>query len=70
MYVSQGPLKSEDPQVVQVGQLRPPNRNNDPIVVIGKEEGEVKRESWIEDNKVVTYEDCGHILHDLASTRV
>ena len=35
---------------------------------VGKEEGEVERESWIEDNKVVMYEDCGHILCDLAST--
>ena len=27
MYITQGPSKSEDPQVVQVGQLQQPNRN-------------------------------------------
>ena len=38
--------------------------------MIRKEEGEVKREPWVKDNKVVAYEDCGHILCDLASTQV
>ena len=43
---------------------------NDPVVVIREKEGEFKGKTWIEDNKVVAYEDSGHILHDLASTRV
>ena len=45
------------------------NENN-PVVVIGEQEGEFQGESWVKYNKVVTYEDGGHILHDLASTRV
>ena len=43
---------------------------DNPIVVIRKEEGEVEREPWVKDNKVVAYEDRGHILCDLASTQV
>ena len=41
---------------------------NDPVIMIGKEKGKVERETWVEDNKVVAYEDSGHILRDLAST--
>ena len=48
-----------------------PLRNqDDPVVVIRKEESEFKRETWIKDNKVVVYVDCGHIPRDLASTRI
>ena len=43
---------------------------DDPVVVIREQEGEVERESWVENDKVVAYIDCGHKLHDLASTRV
>ena len=42
----------------------------DPVIMIWKEEGKVQRESWVKDNEVVTYEDRGHILRDLASTQV
>ena len=41
---------------------------DDPVIVIGKEEGEVEWETWIEDNEVVTDEDSGHISCDSAST--
>ena len=39
---------------------------NDPVVVIGEQEGELQGESWIEYDEVVAYEDGGHILRDLA----
>ena len=43
---------------------------NDPVVVIGKQEGKFERETWVKDDKVGVYEGGGHILHDLASTQV
>ena len=43
------------------------NEDN-PVVVIGKQKGELQGETWIKDNKVVAYKNHGHILHDLAST--
>ena len=43
---------------------------NDPVVVIGEEKSEFKGKPWVEDDKVVVYENCGHILHNLASTQV
>ena len=43
---------------------------DNPVVMIRKEKGKVKREAWVKDDKVVAYEDSGHILHDLASTQV
>ena len=36
------------------------NKDN-PVIVIGKEEGKVKRESWVKDDEVVAYIDSGHI---------
>ena len=42
---------------------------DDPIIVI-REEGKVKGKTWIKDNKVVVYEDSGHILCDSAGTQV
>ena len=41
---------------------------DDPVVIIGEEEGKVKGKAWVKDNKVIAYEDSGHILCDLAST--
>ena len=41
---------------------------DDPVVVIGEEEGKVEGESWIKDDEVVADIDSGHVLHDLAST--
>ena len=41
---------------------------DDPIVIVRKEEGKFEREPWVKDNEVVVYEDCWHILRDLAST--
>ena len=43
---------------------------DDPVVVIWEQEGEVERKSWVENDKVVAYIDCGHRLRDLASTQV
>ena len=43
---------------------------NDPVVVIKKQKGKVQRKAWIKDDEVVAYENCGHILGDLASTQV
>ena len=34
--------------------------------MIREEEGEFKRETWVKYDKVVAYENCGHILRDLA----
>ena len=45
------------------------NEDN-PVVVIREQESEVQGEAWIEYDEVVTYEYSGHILRDLASTRV
>ena len=45
------------------------NENN-PVIVIGKQKGKLQGETWIEDNEVVAYKNCRHILHDLASTQV
>ena len=40
---------------------------DDPIVLIGKQEGELQGEAWIEDDEIVAYEhSSGHILRDLA----
>ena len=43
---------------------------DDPVVVIGEEKGEVEGKAWVKDNKVVVNEDSGHILCDLAGTQV
>ena len=43
---------------------------NDPIVVIRKEEGKFQRETCIKYDEVVVHKDCGHELRDLASTRI
>ena len=43
---------------------------DDPVIMIGKEKSKVKRETWVKDDKVIVYEDSGHILCDLASTQV
>ena len=43
---------------------------DDPVIVVRKEESEFKRKTWVKDNKVVAYVDSGHIPRDLASTRV
>ena len=45
------------------------NKDN-PVVIMREEESKVKRKSWVEDDKVIAYEDNGHILCDLASTQV
>ena len=45
-------------------------RYNSPVVVIREKKGEVKWETWVEDNEVVAYVDSGHIPRDLASTQV
>ena len=39
---------------------------NNPIVLIREKKGKFKRETWIEYDEVVAYENCGHILRDLA----
>ena len=40
---------------------------DDPVVVIRKQEGKFKGEAWIKDDKISAYEDgSGHILCDLA----
>ena len=39
---------------------------NNPVVLIGEKEGKFERETWIKYDKVVAYENCGHILRDLA----
>ena len=39
---------------------------DDPVVVIREKESKVERKTWVEDNKVVVYVNCGHIPHDLA----
>ena len=49
-------------------QLMSLGNQDDPIIVVWKEESEVKRKTWVEDNKVVAYIDSGHIPRDLAST--
>ena len=41
-----------------------------PVIIVGKEEGKVKGKAWVKDDKVVAYEDGGHILRDLAGTQV
>ena len=41
---------------------------DNPVVVIWKQKGEVEWKSWIKYDKVVTDEDSGHISCDLAST--
>ena len=43
---------------------------DDPVIVVREKEGEFEGKTWVKDDKVVAYEDCGHILHDLANTRV
>ena len=43
---------------------------DDLVVIIGEEECKVKGKAWVKDNKIVAYEDGGHILCDLASTQV
>ena len=43
---------------------------DNPIVVVREQEGKLQGESWIEDDKVMAYEDRGHVLRDLAGTRV
>ena len=40
----------------------------DPVIVIGKQEGEFEQETRIEYDEVVTNVYSGHISHDLAST--
>ena len=45
------------------------NEDN-PVVVIREQEGELQGEAWIKYDEVVMYEDSGHIPRDLASTRV
>ena len=39
---------------------------DDPIVIIGKEESKVKGKTWVKDDEVIAYIDGGHILCDLA----
>ena len=51
-------------------QLVPLRNEDNPVIVVWEEKGEVKRETWIEDNEVVTNVDSGHISHDLASTQI
>ena len=43
---------------------------DDPIIMMQKEESKVERKTWVKDNKVVAYVDSGHIPCDLASTQV
>ena len=45
------------------------NKDN-PVIVIWKEEGKVKGESWIEDDEIVVYIDSGHILRNLANPQI
>ena len=49
-------------------ELMPLRDQNDPIVMIRKQEGKIERETWIKDDEVVVDEDGGHISCDLAST--
>ena len=51
-------------------QLMSLRNQDDPIVVIWKEESKVEGKTWVKDNKVIVYVDSGHIPHDLASTQV
>ena len=39
---------------------------NNPVVLIREKKGEFKRETWIEYDEVVAYENRGHILCNLA----
>ena len=41
------------------------NEDN-PVVMIREQEGELQGKSWIEYDEVVAYKDGGHILRDLA----
>ena len=41
---------------------------DDPVIVVWEEKGEVERETWIEDDEVVADVDNRHIPRDLAST--
>ena len=45
------------------------NENN-PVIVMRKQEGKFERETWIKNDEIVVHEDGGHILCDLASTQV
>ena len=45
------------------------NEDN-PIILIWEQKGEVQGKTWIKYDEVVAYKDCQHILRDLASTQV